>query len=237
MTDHEAIWELLAGYALRSLSGPDGAEADRLLAGHVPGCPECRDHLESFGLLASDLALAIQPLDPPDLLLARLHRDMEPDAGALRRFGAGWIAAAAAGLVALVVLGSLALSGGGTSATLAVADLQQAVAAAARPGARTNDLGAVDEVALPDRSGFYLWGEDVPQPSPGQVYRLWLLVGQDAYYVGQFVPDPSGVVAIQVEVRGAYDEVIITTEDATSAPEEPSGTAWSVSSTPATPAP
>ena len=34
--DHDAIDELLAGYVLQALSGPDAADADRLLAEHVP---------------------------------------------------------------------------------------------------------------------------------------------------------------------------------------------------------
>jgi hypothetical protein len=228
VTDHDHIHELLAGAALRSLTGEDAADTDRLLAEHLPGCPECRGTFDAFGRVVGDLGLAPEPLDPPDLLLARIHRDMEGASRGGRRFATGWLAAAAAGFVALVAIGGLALSGGEMSATLAAADLQQAVAAAAAPGAETNDLGAVDEVALPDRSGFYLWGESVPQPPPGKVYRLWLLADDEAYFVGPFVPDPAGVVAIHVDVEGAYDEVIVTTEDVTSVPGEPSGTVWSV---------
>ena len=188
----------------------------------MPGCEDCHRTLDAFGAVAGDLALAAEPIDPPELLLARIHRDMEP-AGSGRRLATGWLVAAAAGIVALVAAGGLALSGGGTSATLAAADLQTIGGVLARPDAHTNDLGAVDEVTLPDRSEFYLWGEDVPPPPPGQVYRLWLLVGGEAHYVGEIVPDPAGVVAIHVEVEGTYDEVVVTTEAAAEPPGQPTG--------------
>jgi hypothetical protein len=232
VTEHDQIQELLAGYALGSLSGPDALAADRALADHVPGCAECRDTLDAFGSVAGDLGLAAEPLPPPDLLLARIHREMDPRPR--RRPGAAWVAAAAAGIVALFALGGQTLTSGGTSATLAAADIQQAVAAAAAPGAETRDLGAVDEVAMTDRSGFYLYGEGVPPPPPGYVYRLWLIAGDEAHYVGTFMPDPTGVVAIQVAVEGAYDDVIVTTEHGDTPPGEPSGVTWSaVAETPA----
>ena len=47
-TDHERTQELLAGYVVRSLSGEDAAEADRVLTDHVPGCDECRSTLDAF---------------------------------------------------------------------------------------------------------------------------------------------------------------------------------------------
>jgi predicted anti-sigma-YlaC factor YlaD len=137
VNEHEQIQEVLAGYVLRSLTGDDAAAADRLLDEHVPGCVDCRRTLDAFDALTGDLALAAEPVDPPELLLARIHRDMEPGQGGARRFGAGWIAAAAAAVVAVVALGGVLFAGGGTSATLAAADLQQALDFADRPDAQT----------------------------------------------------------------------------------------------------
>ncbi|MBW8742248.1 MAG: hypothetical protein JF623_06400 [Acidobacteria bacterium] len=48
MIDHDAADELLAGYVLGSLSGPDAEEADRLLTEHVPDCLTCRTTLDAF---------------------------------------------------------------------------------------------------------------------------------------------------------------------------------------------
>ena len=223
-TDHDAIQELLAAHALRVVADEDAARAQRILGEHLPVCEICRDTMQAFEGLAGDLALATDPVEPPDLLLARLHRDMDAGGPQARRVRTGWIAAVAAGFILLIgVAGSALLGGAGTSATLAAADLRQAVAAAEKPGAQTNDLGAVVEVSLPDHSGFYLWGEDVPQPPPGQVYRLWLVSGTQAYYVGEFAPDATGVVAIQVEVDGDYDEVFVTTEALEASPTPPAG--------------
>ena len=54
--DHERIEELLAGYALRSLDGPDAEDADRLLADHVPTCLTCRRTIADFREVTGDLA-------------------------------------------------------------------------------------------------------------------------------------------------------------------------------------
>ena len=62
--DHEGIEELLAGYVLRSLSGADAAEADRLLSDHVPGCATCRQTLDDFQRLSADLGVAAAPMAP-----------------------------------------------------------------------------------------------------------------------------------------------------------------------------
>jgi len=222
VTEHEQMQELLAGYALRSLSGIDAKLADAVLTEHVPTCEDCRRTLDAFGVVVGDLALAPEPVEPPELLLTRIHRDLEPDGNRARRLGTGWIAAIAAGFVFVVALGSLALTGGGgPSATFTDADIHAALAMADQPGVETKDLGQVDQVTPPDPSSFYLVGQDVPQPPAGEVYRLWLRTGDQETYVGQFLPDGSGTVAIHVTVDGGYDEVIVTTEDPAASPTPP----------------
>ena len=69
--DHEATEELLAGYVLRSLSGADAAEADRLLSEHVPGCTTCRDTLDDLQRLTADLGLAASPIEAAVVFLIR----------------------------------------------------------------------------------------------------------------------------------------------------------------------
>jgi predicted anti-sigma-YlaC factor YlaD len=59
--DHDRIEELLAGYVLRSLSGDDAREADRLLSEHVPSCPACRATLNDFQALMGEMAPSRSP--------------------------------------------------------------------------------------------------------------------------------------------------------------------------------
>lgn len=236
--DHQEIQELLAGYALRSLSGPDALEADRLLSEHVPACTACQEMVQDFGALAGELALVADPIQPPDLLLARLRRDLrDPSGGRAGRWSTAWVAASVAGLVLVLGLGGMLLAGGGsgTSATLAAADLSQVAAAAESPDAQTHDLGQVAEVSVPDRSGFFLWGEQVAPPPTGMMYHLWLIADGEAHDVGAFAPDAAGIVAIHVDVEGSYDEVLVTVEDAALAPDVPGDPAWSLAPSPVQP--
>lgn len=224
-TDHDQIHELLAGYALRALSGEDAAEAERLLDHHVPDCEDCRATLTAFDGVTADLALATEPVPPPDLLLARLHRDMEPRR-AQRLWQPSRIVAVAASVVLIVGVTGLALTRGGGvgSAELTATNIAEAIAAAESPDAQTREVGATTEVTAPD--GFYLYGEDVPVPAAGQVYRLWLWADGEPFYVGEFVPDGFGTVAIQVLVEGEFDDVVVTVEDAASEPSSPGAPAW-----------
>jgi hypothetical protein len=230
-TDHGAIDELLAGYALRSLSGPDAVEADRLLTEHVPGCATCRETLRALGAVVADLALAVDPVDPPETLLPRMHREMEPRSsrgGRLRSWSPGRIVAAAAGLVLVAGLGGLALTDGGTGAPrLTVSEFADALSAAQRTDAQTTDLGPATEVDIPAMQAVFVFGRGVPAPAPGTVYRLWLLDGADATFVGEFTPSPDGTVALRIEVDpGSFERILITEEPAGSTPSEPGDPAW-----------
>ncbi|HEV2950553.1 MAG TPA: hypothetical protein VGZ51_00485, partial [Actinomycetota bacterium] len=103
--EHDRIDELMAGYALRSLSGEDATEADRLLSQHVPDCERCRETLLAFSDTVADLAFAADPIAPPETLLPRLHRELEPRTG---RPAAGRWVGVAAGMAVVLVAGGLA---------------------------------------------------------------------------------------------------------------------------------
>lgn len=79
MDGHEAIEELLAGYALRSLSREDAALTDSLLLDHLPSCAGCRDTLAIFQRIAGDLALAVPAVASPESLLLRLAHELGRD--------------------------------------------------------------------------------------------------------------------------------------------------------------
>ena len=136
--EHDRIDELMAGYALRSLSGEDATEADRLLSQHVPDCARCRETLLALSDTVADLAFAADPIAPPETLLPRLHRELEPR----ERPPLGRWAGVAAGVAVVLVTGGLAVS-----QVLRATDLEdrnalfaQALRYSQRPGADSSPL-------------------------------------------------------------------------------------------------
>lgn len=233
MTEHhETIDELLAGYLLRSLSGDDAAEADRLLAEHVPGCPPCHANLEAFGAVVAELALQTRPIEPPATLLPRLHREMEHPR---RRAGGAWrsgrLVAVAASVALVVGLGGLALTRGGgvmdPTRQLATADLRSALEFAMHDGVRTTEVGPTTQIAVPGVSEFYLYGSDVPQPPQGSVYRLWVVSSTETRYLGDFLPSGDGTLVLHVALDPTrWDRLLVTAEPGGSEPAVPGQPAW-----------
>lgn len=225
-TDHDRIEELLAGYALRSLSGDDAREADRLLSQHVPGCSTCRATLRDFQALMGELALGADPAPPPEVLLPRLHREMGPPA---RRRRPGAVAAAAASIVVVVGMAGLAV-GQGIRASNADQrrDLySEALRAASRPDASqiplvdTQTSGPpVTEIVAPGVEIVYLVCHDVARPHPGMTYRVWYGSGGTFRFVEQFEPDPD-LTVLRLEFPATVDRIIITEEPIDRAPTQP----------------
>lgn len=227
--DHERIEELLTGYALLSLDGEDAAEADRLLAEHVPTCLACRRTIEDLRIVTGDLALLPAPVPVPDLLLPQIHRaiDAVPRRGRSRS-GAAWIAAAAS-VVALVAMGgvSLTMADRASDAETRHRQAVQAAVLAARNGAVSVDPvgpGAGTtffEVRGPDVRTLYLTSTGCPQPTAGMVYEVWL--GRDGEFVpfGRFVPE-DGYVFLNIPVDvSRFNEIAITQEPEGSNTAEP----------------
>lgn len=228
--NHEAMQELLAGYALRSLSGADAEAADRLLVEHVPTCLDCRRTLESFQLVSADLALEVNPVDPPDTLLPRLHREMGAQA---RRRRPVYLAAVAASVAAVVGMGGFALTQGARANRFASQSQQ---IANAFDFARTNNasmtpVGPVSEVSSPGIAECYIYGTNVPMPAPGKSYALWVVQGTDVTFVKDFVPS-DGVVVLHLLIDPTtYDGILVTEERSGVIPATPGPTKWA-SSTP-----
>lgn len=229
--EHDRIEELLAGYALRSLSGEDATEADRLLSEHVPGCDRCRATLIAFTDTAADLGLAATPLAPPDVLLPRLHREIEPRTA--RPVG-GWTGVAAG--VAVVVAAGLALSQGMRAGDLEQRNEQmnEVLMYMQRTGATTDRLeeaatagsAPMSEISAPDASHFYLLGNDVPAPPPGTAYRVWLSDGLEVVFAGE-LPWGPGVHVVKVPFdRSRFDRVLVTIEEIGLSPSAPGQAVW-----------
>ena len=177
---------------LRSLSGEDAAEADLLLSEHVPTCARCRATLAAFQAVSADLALDATPVEPPETLLPRLHRELEPPSRRRRPmqvFAVAASVAVVAGLAGLAVTQNVRANQGQRQASA----LRAAMDTAALPNANlvpvgpaTRGLGAGPGGLLPLRSRRAC-------SSPGMVYRVWLVAGATPTYVGEFVPDDGFV--------------------------------------------
>ena len=223
--DHDAIEELLAGYVLRSLSGADAAEADRLLSEHVPGCATCRDTLDDLQRLTADLGLAAAPLTPPETLLPRLHRELEPQAPRRRPMQ---LFAVAAGVVAVVGLAGLTVSQNirANNADVRADSLANAAQLAARPDARMVDVGPVQEISAPGEEHLYVMGEGVPAPPAGSVYRVWLVSDGVPTFAGDFVPE-GGEVFLDVPFDPSrHDDLWISIEPAGAPTDAPTSADW-----------
>jgi anti-sigma-K factor RskA len=229
---HEAIDELLAGYVLRGLSGPDAEEADRLLTEHAPGCATCRATLDAFGAVAADLALEAPSVRPPETLLPRLHREIESRRGAERRWSSRRLIAVAASVVLVVGIGGAAMTQLGGSNTVAQADLQNVVNMLTSGGHAT-DLGQghAQEITAPGVRELYIYGDDVPMPPSGSVYRLWAVSRVGAEYLGEFVPGPDGLVVLRVDIDPAtFEKLLVTVEPRGSQATTPGNAAWQAAS-------
>jgi hypothetical protein len=238
--DHERIEELLAGHALHTLSEQDAAEADLILVDHVPTCPTCLRTVSDFQRVTGELALAADPVSPPDLVLGRIHRGIGQIPGVPPGRGS-FVAALAVGVVALVAMGGLSFvmadraSEAQDDRSLAL----ELLSVMSSPGVSPVNVDAEGSasasfvgVAAPDIRRFYLVADLCPEPAPGHAYQVWL--GEQGVFepIGEMFVPKGGSVLIKLTVDVArFDEVWITEELASSPPTSPgvSGRSWRAS--------
>jgi hypothetical protein len=226
--DHDAADELLAGYVLGSLTGPDAEEADRLLTEHVPDCLTCRSTLDAFRGVTGELGLVADPVSPPETLLPRIERELT---GGRRRRVQQWgpsriVAGTAAAVVLIGIVGLSLLNDGGSgpSQLLTKADLAQVTQIKTQPGAQSapidSNVANAEEVEPPDHSELYVMGT-FAAPGPGSIYRLWAVRGDSVTYIGDLTAT-NGVVAFRVAIDPTtVDRLLLTVEPAASPPSEP----------------
>jgi predicted anti-sigma-YlaC factor YlaD len=226
--DHDAADELLAGYVLGSLTGPDAEEADRLLTEHVPDCLTCRATLDAFRGVTGELGLVADPLDPPDTLLPRMERELTGGRRQrVRQWGpARMVAGAAAAVVLMGIVGLSLLNDGGAepSQLLTKADLAQVNQIKTQAGAEsapvTSTVADAEEVEPPDHNELYVMGT-FDALGPGYIYRLYAWSGGSKTYLGS-LPPATGVVAFRVAIDPAtVDYLEVTREPLASPPSQP----------------
>ena len=229
-SDHERIHELIAGHVLRALEGQDAVEAERMLAEHVPTCPLCRSTLHELQEIAGDLALAAVPATPPDLLLTRLHREIRETGRVRRRPVGSWIWMAAAVAVVGLTVWNAVLHTRLSNELDSKRRISTAMGVLLKPGVRTVSFDTTRSAPSHMRAAFRpgdarvgLFGTDIPDPGPGNVYRLW--VGRQGRFVlrKDFAPE-EGLVALLFTIDlSRYDEILITEEPAGAPSDQPSG--------------
>ena len=215
---HEAVQEVLAGYALHSLGPGQEEEAEALIAGHLPFCSECRDALEGFQRVAGDLALAADSQRPPRTLGASLKRDLRRG-----RSIAAWAGRVVAAAGVIVVLGTLAwnlhLTGRVSDAELRQVRQTEVLATVSHPASRVVPLswrlqasqGSLAATYVPGRPHLYLFGS-VSAPTEDHIYQVWLARGGRFIRAGAFVPE-RGLVLLRIEHDpSGYDGMLITEE-------------------------
>jgi len=251
--DHEQIDELLAGYVLQALSGEDAAEADRLLATHVPSCLLCRTTLQELQDLTGDLALIAAPVTPPETLLPRIRKRTGKSGSTPNR---PFFAYAAAAMLIVVI----ALTGWNFMLSSQVTSAEQRQAA--RSSMLNTLMGEADSRMLtldpeaqatpvpvgtsqgdnpvivvsyhPGIQHVWVFGMNIPRPTGGNVYQVWLVRSGAPTASARFVPGPDGYVQTFVPSDLAYyDEILITEESGAFLTAQPSGPVrWNAAVTP-----
>jgi anti-sigma-K factor RskA len=173
--DHDRVEELLAARALDGLDPEEAALAERALIEHVPGCPRCREVLDSFHMVAGDLALVADPAAPPDTLEGRIRRSIRRRRRRRLR-GAGLSAGIAAAVVAVGILGwNLAL-------TFRLSDTEET---------QSWLVTALSSIGHPEGSVVPLTG-----PGSGRASMVYVQGEESMYVIATRLPEPEGTYTV-----------------------------------------
>jgi anti-sigma-K factor RskA len=200
---------------LHHLSGAyalDALDADERVAfeAHYPACEICAREVAEYRETATMLAAATAVEPPTDVrrrVLAEIAttRQISPmvpdrvvDLAERRRDRtrrAGFLAVAAAAIVAIVGFASVLLSTDSGDELEAVIAAPDAVIATL-----DGDDGSFQLVWSAERDQVGLIGAGLPDAGPGQAYALWFLLDEGVAPAGLFTPDDDGVVRSVIDV-------------------------------------
>jgi anti-sigma-K factor RskA len=186
--EHEMQCERAPDAAAYVLGALEAQEVQPFRA-HLEECALCRVEVAHLQALADSLAIGVAPKLAPTGLHARVMATVHAEAELLRAAGheadrpattpwwRGRLApalAAATALVAGLVIGALALSGGSSTRTQVVQ--ATVLAPGHRATAELRKVGSHVELVV----------EGLPAPPPGRIYEVWLERGTQA-------PEPTDV--------------------------------------------
>ncbi|MDH5224805.1 MAG: anti-sigma factor [Actinomycetota bacterium] len=216
--DHYRIEELMAAEALGGLDDGDRAFLDRERAAHG-ACTTCGSIEAGFAETAGRLGFALTPEpiddDMVDRIIAATARppvaaDLETprDELSARRSRRPWAwAAVAAAAGAVMVLAVVTLTPRTTQVTEATSS-QRVVAFTG------TSEGTLAMAFTPGETGAVFWGSGLPDPSPGDVYEIWM-IEDGAAVSGGCVTPVDGVIALHVDANiGTTDTMAVTSEAA-----------------------
>jgi anti-sigma-K factor RskA len=207
MNDHDAIRELLPGYALDCLE----AEEEKAVREHLASCESCRERLESFRDVSDRLGLTVPAMEPPKSLETRIMRRIKHALGG-RQLRPGWIpqfrhpalAAMAAILIVALAIGNI---------------LQLAKAPSAQPQPRSGGLmtailtgtgeskEAYGTIVLDpkDKKGV-LAVNGLPILDAAHQYQLWLIRDGQRRSAGVFSVDAEGYGSLLLTVPSDFKD-------------------------------
>jgi anti-sigma-K factor RskA len=219
--EHTRIEELLALDALDGLEDEDRRELGALLDAH-PGCTECRSIEAGFRDVAALLAASLdaEPVSPEMAERLLGVRGSEATTVAPRdelatrrtRRSLGWVAAAAAALI--LIAGVLSVARPRT---------QSAVAAWAQRVVRFDgSQGELTMVYSPGERGVTFWGHDLPDPGVDRTYEIWMIDHGTSVPGGCITPH-DGSIAVHVDAEIGTSEEMAVTVEPVSCPAAPTG--------------
>ena len=242
--DCERIRDLLDAYALGAADATEAAAIEE----HVADCVRCWSSLEEAQRAAASLALStILQKAPPSLrsrVLAEAERRRQPALptfpGRLRWLwpaAAGTLAAGAVAALAFALVLQSEVSGLRDDKDRLTADVEDAGAVLEEQRQLMSVLAAPDaqqislDPADPDSEALavYYWSRtsrtgallsnNLPALGEGQVYRVWVLTGDEVYDVGSF-ESWNGVGQLSMDMKGVSGRPVgigVSIEDAAGA--------------------
>lgn len=215
--EHEGRRDELAAYLLGALEPGEAAALEQ----HLADCEECRAELRWLRPAVQVLPEAVDPVEPPPQLRARVMAEVGADAKRARRSGAGRgrrrsspLLRPLAGLALVALLGAAvagyairAGDGGGEDATTVIAGKAPAVTA---------------EVVRDGDSGTLHLAHVRPLPA-GEVLQAWVQrEGRVESARTLFVPNRDGTATAAIDdMRGV--EVLMVTAEPRGGSEQPTG--------------
>ena len=203
MSEHPETRNFLGPYVMGALEPREEREVEE----HLEGCASCREEARNLRLAHEQLAeLAYATEAPPPDLKGRVVAGI-PRRGVLRQVPS-WVAAVAAALCILAVLGAIFtpdLFGGGALASATLSPTDRAPDA----GGEISIQGTGENMEV----RLEAWG--LPACKHEHYYELWLIEGEERVSAGSFTVGPSGRIDVSMNApnfAGSYPGVGITYE-------------------------